>query len=70
MTSDSRYGTIGAIALTLGGILIAAGVTFHDVGTDPDQLVLGAGMIGILLVAVGILGLLSLQFDVYEEETV
>lgn len=68
MTSDSRYGTIGSLALVLGGLLIAAGVTFHDVGTDPDQFVLGAGLIGVLLVAVGILGLLSLQFEVYEEE--
>lgn len=70
MSTDSRFGTIGAIVLVIGSLLLAAGVTIHEVGTDPSQVVLAIGIVGILMIAVGILGLLSLQFDVYGEESI
>lgn len=70
MTSDSQYGTMGALALVVGGIVFGLAVTFQDVGADPAAIVLGAGIVALVLLAVGILGLLSLQFEVYEEEAI
>lgn len=70
MVSNSRYGSVGAVTLILGGIIFGFAVIFQNVGSDPTMLIQVGGIIGLVLIAVGLLGLLSLQFEVYKEESI
>ena len=70
MATNARYGTAGALALVVGGIVFAITVALQEVGADPAATMRIAGFIGLGLMAVGIAGLLSLLFDVYSDDEI
>lgn len=68
MTANTQYGTVGALALIVGGVLSAAAIVMQDVGTNPNPLTQGAGLLSLVLFAVGIVALVAMMFDVYSDD--
>lgn len=55
-------------ALVVGGLLFAVAVTMQEVGADPAATIRGAGYLALVLIAIGLVGLLSMLYAVYGED--
>lgn len=68
MVANTQYGTVGSLALIVGGVLFSAAVVMQDVGADPGALTQGLGYLSLVLFAVGIAALVAMMFDMYGED--
>jgi hypothetical protein len=68
METGMRYGRAGALALVIAGVVWAVATTLGETGTDPGILTRSFGLLGLILLAVGIGGLIKMLIDTYASE--
>lgn len=63
----SRFGTTGALALVVSGIVWSVAVVLAESGSSPDVITQGTGILALLALLVGMGALLKMVFDVYDD---